>query len=186
MDKQFLEMVNDDIARIECAIVSGYKQSQWDLFRQLDGRYQSCIADFYRGMWWADLEGKWLNFASLEENPDQVLDNLKLIKSKLEAFRFGANAAQLPALPSTQVNVTTNFHVEVTFEQVRSQIEDMTSLTTQETEEILEKITEIEKTVNSNENKKTKWEKVKPVLKWIADKSLDVGIKLIPLIMKIQ
>lgn len=186
MDKQFLEMINSDIQRIDDAVVCGSNISRWALFRELDGRYQSCIVDFYRGMWWADLKGGWLNIDGLHNNPDEVIDNLKIIKAKLETFRFGANAVKLPALPSTQVNVTTNLHVEVTFEQVRSQIEDMTSLTNDETKEILEKISEIEKAVNSNDSKKTKWEKVKPVLKWIADKSLDVGIKLLPLILKIN
>ena len=30
-----------------------------------------------------------------------------------------------------------------------------------------------------------KWEKVKPVLTWLADKSCDVGIALLPLLLKI-
>lgn len=186
MEKAFVEMIENDIKRIDDAVAFGSDASRWDLFRELDGRYQACIVDFYKGMWWADLEGKWLNAGGLHDDPAYVSDNLKLIKSKLESFRYGANAVQLPSLPTTQVNVTTNLHVAVTFEQVRSQIEDMTSLTNDETKVILEKITEIEKVVNSNDSKKTKWEKVKPVLKWIADKSLDVGIKLLPLILKIQ
>lgn len=186
MDKRMLEMVENDIMRIDAEVQHGNNESRWDLFREMDGRYQTCIANFYEGMYGSYPGQNKLHFLSVRDKPQGVLENLKIIKAKLETFRFGANAVQLPALPSTQVNVTTNLHVEVTFEQVRSQIEDMTSLTNDETQEVLEKISEIEKAVNSDDSKKTKWEKVKPVLKWIADKSLDVGIKLLPLILKIQ
>ena len=39
--------------------------------------------------------------------------------------------------------------------------------------------------VELKEPKKTKWQKIKPILTWLADKSVDVGIALLPLIMKI-
>lgn len=61
----------------------------------------------------------------------------------------------------------------------------MTSLTDKETEEILAKITELEEIINSKDKKKTKWEKAKAVLVWLADKSLDVGMALLPLLLKI-
>lgn len=61
----------------------------------------------------------------------------------------------------------------------------MTSLTDNETKEILDKINEIETIINSNEKKKTKWEKAKPVLTWLADKSFDVGVAILPLLLKI-
>lgn len=68
---------------------------------------------------------------------------------------------------------------------MREKIEDMTSLTNEETEEVLAKISEIEEVVKSNDKKKTKWEKIKPVLVWLADKSLDIGTALLPLLLKI-
>ena len=108
------------------------------------------------------------------------------MKAKLETFQYQMNAIRLPEPASTQVNVTTNLNVNVTFEQVRSQIEDMSSLTNEETAEILQKVSEIEDVVKSNDTKKNKWEKAKPVLKWLADKSCDVGIALLPLMLKIQ
>lgn len=186
MDKEMHKMVENDMTRIDEEILHGNNESRWDLFREMDGKYQVCIADFHEGMYESVPGKNVLYFNTLREHPGEVLENLKLVKAKLTSFLFGANAVQLPALPSTQVNVTTNLHVEVTFEQVRSQIEDMTSLTNDETKEILEKISEIEKAVNSKDSKKTKWEKVKPIIKWLADKSLDVGIKLLPLILKIN
>ena len=62
----------------------------------------------------------------------------------------------------------------------------MTSLTDEETQEIKAKLDELEKIVNSKDKKKTKWEKAKSILVWLADKSFDVGITLLPLLLKIQ
>ena len=185
MQKEFLEMIKEDIARIEDEVSNGNDESRWNLFRELDGRYQVCIKDYYRGMWESSHSGDKLWFPQLKEKPAYVLDNLKLVKSKLETYRFQANAINLPQLPTTQVNVNNNINISITFEEVREKIEDMTSLTNEETEEILVKISEIEDVVKSDDKKKTKWEKIKPVLVWLADKSCDVGTALLPLLLNI-
>lgn len=185
MKKEFLEMINGDISRIDFEISEGDDKSRWILFRELDGRYQVCIKDFYRGMWQSSHSGDKLYFPQLRQNPEYVSDNLKLIRSKLETFRFQANSVNVPKLPTTQVNVNNNINISITFEEVREKIEDMTSLTDSETKEILDKINEIEAVINSNDKKKTKWEKVKPVLTWLADKSFDVGVAILPLLLKI-
>lgn len=75
--------------------------------------------------------------------------------------------------------------INITFEDVRRQIEEMTGLSEGETQETLTKIDEIKAIVELKEPKKTKWQKIKPILTWLADKSVDVGIALLPLIMKI-
>lgn len=117
-----------------------------------------------------------------------VLSNLKMMKAKLETYKYQMNAVQLPkpeVSNSQVVNVTNSVNVNVTFEQVRKEVEEMTSLTNEQTQEVLDKISEIEEVVKSKDSKKSKWEKVKPVLAWMADKSCDVGIALLPLLFKI-
>ena len=52
--------------------------------------------------------------------------------------------------------------------------------------EIKAKLDELEKIVNSKDKKKTKWEKAKNILVWLADKSCDVGMTILPLLWKIQ
>ena len=96
------------------------------------------------------------------------------------------NTVSLPELPTTQVNVTTNIGINITFEEVRSQVKEMSSLTDEQTQEVLEKINTIEEIVKSKDSKKTKWEKIKSILIWLADKSCDIGVALLPLILKIQ
>ena len=53
-------------------------------------------------------------------------------------------------------------------------------------EEIHKRINELEKIVNSKESNSTKWSKAKDIIKWVADKGVDVGIALLPLLLKIS
>ena len=184
--KAFLNMVQSDICRIEEVVCLQDYSKQWELFRELDGRYQACVREWYRGMWQATADAQKLYFNVLKEHPNQVIDNLRLIKSKLETFQFQMNAVETPDAPSTHVNVTTNVNVNITFEQVREKIEDMTSLTDEQTKEALDKVSEIESVVNGEGSKKSKWEKIKPVLVWLADKSFDLAMTILPLLLKMQ
>ena len=61
----------------------------------------------------------------------------------------------------------------------------MSSLTEEEILEILEKLNQLEKIVNSSDRKSKKWSNAKGIIKWVADKSVDVGTALLPLILKI-
>ena len=138
--KAFLDMVRKDIQRIDEAVSLCDSIKQWELFRELDGKYQACIREWYTGMWQSTRDGTQLYFNVLKEHPNQVTDNLRLVKSKLETYQFQMNAVEMSDTPSTQVNVTTNVNVNITFEQVREKIEDMTSLTDEQTKEALEKV----------------------------------------------
>lgn len=182
----FLNMVRKDIQRIDETVCLHDTSKQWELFRELDGKYQACIREWYRGMWQSTRDGTQLYFNVLKEHPNQVTDNLRLIKSKLKTYQFQMNAAETPDAPSTQVNVTTTVNMNITFEQIRAKIEDMTSLTDEQTKEALEKVSEIESVIKGEGSKKSKWEKIKPVLAWLADKSFDLAMTILPLLLQVQ
>ena len=187
---EFKGFVRSDINRIEKILKENIsKDDLLNLHREIDGRYQSCIMNWNQGLngvYYLKDSSSVINYGMLEDRKEKIISNLSMMKSKLETYIFGMNAVSLPEPPSTTVNVTTNVNLNVTFEQVRSQIEDMTSLTDEQTEEILNKISEIEATVNSTGTKKSKWEKIKPVLTWLTDKSFDVAMKILPLLLKVN
>lgn len=187
---EFKDFVRTDISRIEKILEENIsKDDLLILHREIDGRYQSCIMNWNQGLncvYYLKNSSSAINYGILEDHKEKITSNLSMMKSKLETYVFGMNAVSFPEPPSTTVNVTTSVNLNVTFEQVRSQIEDMTSLTDEQTEEILNKISEIEATVNSIGTKKSKWEKIKPVLTWLADKSFDVAMKILPLILKVN
>ena len=83
-------------------------------------------------------------------------------------------------------NTNENYNnIEVSFNTARDRINSMTSLPNEEIEEIQKRINELEEIVNSKDSKSKKWSKAKEIIKWIADKGVDVGIALLPLILKI-
>lgn len=187
MPKDFYDMVCADIERLSNT-QNLSDDERFQLHRKIDGRYQACVKQWYDGLWYNNPQATMVFYGHLVEHPNCVVENLEMMKAKLETYKYQMNAVQLPkpeVSNSQVVNVTNSVNVNVTFEQVRKEVEEMTSLTNKDTEEILEKISEIEEVVKSKDSKKSKWEKVKPVLTWLADKSCDVGIALLPLLLKI-
>lgn len=91
---------------------------------------------------------------------------------------------------SSFINITNsnenNVNINISFEDARQKIEAMTGLSDAETQDALEKVNFIEKVIESKESKKSKWQKLKPILLWVADKSVDIGIALLPLLLKIN
>jgi predicted nucleotidyltransferase len=91
------------------------------------------------------------------------------------------------SINNNNANTNTNsISVNTSFEDVRRNIENMSSLPDTEIEEILSKINDLEEIVNSEDRKSKKWEKAKGIIKWIADKGVDVGIALLPLLLQIK
>lgn len=179
------ERIRADIAAIDAALAERDENKLLELHQYLDGKYQSCIAG-----WGKSVYGYNPNFGFNYEfiGRDSLIHNLRMMKPKLEAFVEGWNVASQPSTTATipEINVTTNVNVNITFEQVRSKIEDMTSLTEGQTKEALEKVSEIESVVKGEGNKKSKWEKIKPILTWLADKSFDVAMTILPLLLQVQ
>lgn len=187
MPKEFYDMVCADIERLSNT-QNLSDDERLKLHREIDGKYQACVKQWYDGLWYNDKNAKMVFYGHLVEHPNCVTENLEMMKAKLETYKYQMNAVQLPkpeVSNSQIVNVTNSVNVNVTFEQVRKEVEEMTSLTNEQTQEVLDKISEIEEVVKSKDSKKSKWEKVKPVLTWLADKSCDVGIALLPLLLKI-
>lgn len=188
MPKEFYDMVCADIKRLD-NVRNLSAEELFELHRQIDARYQACINKWCDGLWCSTNDGTHIAYGHLAQNPQKyVLSNLKMMKAKLETYKYQMNAVQLPkpeVSNSQVVNVANSMNVNITFEQVRKEVEEMTSLTNEQTQEVLDKISEIEEVVKSKDSKKSKWEKVKPVLAWMADKSCDVGIALLPLLLKI-
>lgn len=178
-----------DILKIDAIAMVDDQAKVLELHRYLDGKYQYCIADWGKSMW-GFTEG--IGFAYDVLDVDSLKENLSIMKPKLEAFMHGWNAngkttRQMPAnTPDVNVTVNNNVTVNITFEQVRAKIEDMSSLTDEQTKEALDKVSEIESVVKGDGSKKSKWEKIKPILTWLADKSFDVAMTILPLLLQVQ
>lgn len=128
---------------------------------------------------------------SIDEEFDNCIKNLKIVERKLELFLEEETEKQQNV--NTPVSVYTNISnqnsnnvsVKVSFEQVRKDIENMTTLPDSELRDILKKVEELEVIVQSQDRRTKKWENAKEIIKWVADKGVDVGIALLPLLLKI-
>ena len=180
--------IRRDIEKIEEALTAKDLETMRTIHMEIDGKYGAYVPEWHKGMY-GYFEDFGFDHPALSAT--SLTNNLNLMKSKLKGYALGLETpSQTSCFPSNSVNLnvsnTNEFNVTVSFEQVRQQIENMTSLTDKETEEILAKITELEAIINSKDKKKTKWEQAKGILVWLADKSFEVGMALLPLLLKIQ
>lgn len=185
MMNELKKIVETDI--LECKkYIDGNSAAEADEFMdRLTAKYYGIIDNFGVGLC--------ANFdEDYELNMQSIRHNLTLLKEKMEMFvAMGCkNIFGKDNKPNVQINNHNSnsnvIDINVSFEQVRESIENMTALTNSEVEEILSKIDEIEKIVQSEDRKTKKWENAKGIIKWIADKGVDVGITLLPLLLEIK
>lgn len=187
-DKEREKAVKADKKRIDEALSLNDEAILKSVHMDIDGKYGAYILEWGKSMYGYDID---LGFSYEWLSKESLIHNLTLMKSKIQGYSMGFerqdNCTYAPN-NSVSVNVsnTNEVNVSISFDEVRKQIDDMTSLTDEQTQEILDKITEIELAYKEDGNKKSKWEKVKPVLLWLADKSFDVGMALLPLLLKLQ
>jgi len=178
-DIEFIKMVKEDILRIEEALNTN--SGIMDLLYELVGKYSKVSNNF------PAIEMNPLLFKMHSYIPKQYL---REIQGFLKAYELNdCEDYNFDKLKSNEINITTNIsnRLEIcTFSEVKNDIENMTSLPDTEIEDILSKIEELEGIINSTDRKSKKWENAKCIIKWIADKGVDVGLTLLPLLLKIQ
>ena len=178
----FMAMVQDDIEK--CKKVLASKQEIRPLLNELVGKYSKVSNNF------PDLE---MNQLLFKMHPELPLEYIQSILGFLTAYSL--NDCEDYSFNNTDnqgINITANFSnnnentINIdSFAETKRKVENMTSLTDSEINEILLRINELEKIVNSTDRKSKKWENAKEIIKWISEKSIDVGLALLPLILKL-
>lgn len=189
MKTDFSKMVDEDISRCE-QFLSGEcnKEQGMDLHLEIITRYPTYISQFGTSLYNYNDE---IGFSSEYFDVESMIFNLKVMKNKLIAFKNHGYRNGRAVVNDNSINIENKLNatqsqmITVTFEDVKKNIEEMTALSEIETKETLEKIDEIKNIIETEQSKKTKWQKIKPILVWLADKSVDVGIALLPLLMKV-
>jgi hypothetical protein len=186
--KEFLEMVENDIARIDQAVKNGLPTECWNLFREIDGRYQSCIMNWYNSMWESSADGTRIFYGRLQERPNEVKENLKFAKAKLETYKYQMNAVAVPQLPQTNISVTnTNqVHIGITLEEARQRIDDMTALDNDQANELKNRINELEAISKEQSSRRAKWEKVKPIIAGVLKFGADAALVVLQAILQMK
>ena len=190
MKTEFSKMVDNDIIRCEQFLSGDHDKDQgMDLHLEMITKYPAYISGFGTSLYNYNAES---GFNAEYFSFDAMISNLKVIKNKLSAFKANGYRNSKSVVNDNHINIANNLNatqsqtVTISFEDVKRNIENMTALSDKETEETLKKVDEIKDIVENDQNKKTKWQKIKPILLWLADKSVDVGMSLLPLLLKIE
>lgn len=185
MPQGFIDMVITDIKRID-KIGNMTTVELLRLHRELDGKYQACVKDWSVGLWGSSSDSNEIYYNLIQKSTGSLYENLEMMKAKLQTFSFQMNATAISESPATMVNVTTNVNVNVSFDEVRKKIEDMTALSQEQTDEALKKVDELESISKENISRKSKWERVKPIIAFAMDKGADLGIAILTLIVQMK
>lgn len=143
-----------------------------------------------------------ITYENINNQNEMHLKDLKRLKQKLENYKANLeleNEKEMRKLKELELqrsilkieNTNSNTNINTvnlnqTFEETRKKIENMSFLNDDEIAETMKKIDELEKIIKSNDRKPKKWENAKNIIKWIADKGVDVGISLLPLLLQIK
>lgn len=143
--KQQEEIINADIASIEHVLENGSEEELKSVHIMIDGKYSSYISNIGQSMYaYNDKFG--FNYDMLGKS--SLRHNLKLMKAKLQGYLYDFPVKMVNSKPqnnvSVNVPVTNTVNVLVTFEQVKQILEDMPGLSASDTEELINKIDELE------------------------------------------
>lgn len=183
IDKAIIDKVYQDIDNIEEALESNDSEKMFDVHSEIDATYQSAIINWGMSM---NCYNPNFGFDIYPDDTETLRLNLKKMKAKLRSYSMGLNVNYDNQANNRNQNVSVNvnnnnsnvINLTLTFEQARKQVEETTALSQEQTNEVIEKINEIERISKEKEPKKKKWEKIKPILAFALDKGVDIAIML--------
>lgn len=187
MSTDFTRMVDEDIEKCNLFEQENHNyQEKRKFFIELVGKYSAHIAGFGDGLYGYNNSTHSYDLELSDFDDNIIAIKFKLISYKNNNYRNTKNIDNDVGLRiSNTLTANQTQTLTISFEEVKQKIKDMTGLSESETDETLARVNEIQNIVNQNESRKAKWQKVKPILNWLADKSVDVGCALLPLILKI-
>ena len=189
----FKSMYEEDLESLKQAISDSANEvtpeiAKQQLYKDVTAKYEAYVPKLNAGLYgYEEAIGIYDEVAGQE-----LFYDLRQFYNKMLTFKalgYPALIETIPqSVPMVQITNTNENKVDIniSFSDVRKEIENMSALPDTEIEEILDKINELEKIVKSPDRKSKKWENAKGIVKWIADKGVDVGIALLPLLLQIK
>lgn len=184
--------IEKDINSIKEVLTNNDFNKMIKVHKYIDGKYQSKINTWGLSQYgWGDNLGfdyELISEIGISQNLENMIGKLDGYKQDIDLKVYenfnGKNSKELKIYNnSNSINTNTNFITNnINFNNAVQDIKTNTSLTEEQTKEALQKLEELKTIYESKDNKKIKWTKVKPIMLWLADKSVDVGIAFLPLI----
>lgn len=179
---KFKTMVRKDIEL--CNEYIGKNMATHSEVNAILGKYVMDYPDFNKNI---------IAYASVPGYETNEIENIKIIKSKLE---YLLNRSDNPDLYTKQNNSgitisnvnnnnnTNSISFNMSIEDIKSNIDENTFLSDSDKKELLNKLDEIVELQKSKDSKTKKWDKAKKILAFLLDKGADIAIMYIPQILK--
>lgn len=193
---QFKYELESDIKKIQENLTSN-DEKLYQLEKEIMAKYSNVIQNLDEGLLGYNKSQKLL----MRIVTRSLQDNLKTLCFKLIGFKNAGyptlknNAHSNVPNSSIVVNnqqitnssnsLTNTIDINVNFQNARDKIDEMSTLSASERKEIIDKIDEIENVIKSELSKNKKWDKLNGIIKWIADKGVDVATSLLPLLLQL-
>lgn len=178
---KFKQGIRDDIRKCEELIEQGYA-TDVDV---------SCLVGKYT-MSFPNFDFDLLNYAKSVGSKRNEIDNIRIIKSKLEFLLDNGENMLYNKRPNFGVNVNTNVInennnkvINMTYNEIENEIKDHTILGENDKKELLQILEELKELVASSKTKNEKWKILRGTLKFLADKGADIAIMFLPKIIEI-
>ena len=183
-NSQEKEIIEKDLQRINDAIDSHNYNQMLDTHIYINGKYQVKVSEWYSGMNCSPP----LTY-SIYDTPNAHSTNLMrfdlmLMRAKLDSHLLGWNNATNSS-PNVAVNVnnTNSVTVSASFNDIKEKVRNSSEFDASECAQIIEKINELESLLKQSDFKKSKWEKISPILKFIIDKGIELTSEILPAIL---
>lgn len=179
---KFKTMVRKDIEL--CDEYIGKNMATRSEVNALLGKYVMDYPDFNKNI---------IAYASVPGHETNEIENIKIIKSKLEYLlnrndnpdlynKYGNSGITISNVNNN--NNTNNVNLNMSIEDIKSHIDENTYLSDSDKKELLNKLDEIVELQKSKDSKTKKWDKAKKILAFLLDKGADIAIMYISQILK--
>lgn len=179
-----VEMVERYISDLREAIFAKNQEKCKQLIHLVVSVYENEIDDIRRG-----LDSYGFGFERGASHEDVIYDGI-ILQAKLENYKLNLQSGLHRVLRRSEnsVNViqsaqqTMQNSIVVTLEQTLADVYELpeTALTKDEKELLCGKLA----TLSAEKNTKKRWEKAQGILKWVADKSIELGKVALPYILQ--
>lgn len=178
MDEK-IAIIENYIFQADQIIESGNVELAKNFQREVIAVYREEIAGITDGL---DNYNYWKNSEAVD-----FLGDVKLLKMKLTNYKTNLKSGLLKVLGNSEgmaitvaQNATQTTTVTITLEQIIENIQAIPDdvLDAEEKDALSGKLA----IISAEKDKQSKWDKIKDVLKWLGDKSVEVGIAALPYI----
>lgn len=179
-----IRMIDDYIQKLDNAIKAKDSNLAKQIQHEVIAVYENEILEIRKGLNAYSVSNFYSkcspNYISDAEVLKAKLNNYKLNLAAwlVKPFNDGSGSVQVTQTVQQDVKNT----IAITLEQIITNVNSLpSSILSDEDKEILcGKLA----TLSAEKSKESKWEKAKGILKWMADKSVDVGIATLPFIIQ--